>query len=147
MGQKVDPRRFRVGPTLINNWHSVLYAENNYGDLVVQDIEIRKLINTKHKQAQVSRIVIERLSSQRVIVNIHARRPGVIIGKSGSDIEYLKKAITKITLGTEVFINIHEIKKPDIDAGVIGQNIAQQLEKRVSFRKRRSKIQNPWLYR
>lgn len=135
MGQKVDPRRFRVGPTLINNWHSVLYAENNYGDLVVQDIEIRKLINTKHKQAQVSRIVIERLSSQRVIVNIHARRPGVIIGKSGSDIEYLKKAITKITLGTEVFINIHEIKKPDIDAGVIGQNIAQQLEKRVSFRR------------
>jgi small subunit ribosomal protein S3 len=135
MGQKVNPHRFRVGPTLIKNWDSILYAEKDYGTFLIQDVMVRRLITQKHKQAQISRIIIERPSNKRVIVNIHARKPGVIIGKSGADIESLKKAITKLTLGSEVYINIHEIKKPDIDAEIIGQGIAQQLEKRVSFRR------------
>jgi small subunit ribosomal protein S3 len=134
MGQKVDPRGFRTGPTLIRGWDSVLYAEKNYGDLLIQDLKIRSLVNKKCSAAQVSRILIERISGKSVIVNIHARRPGVIIGKSGADIEQLKKEIIKLT-SAEVYINIHEVKKPDIDASLVAQGVAQQLEKRVSFRR------------
>ncbi|MBP7189913.1 MAG: 30S ribosomal protein S3 [Rickettsiaceae bacterium] len=134
MGQKVNPHGFRVGPTLIKGWDSVLYAERNYGDLLIQDIKIRRMIAKKHSQAQISKILIDRPSNKSVIINIHARRPGVIIGKSGSDIEALKKEILRMTSG-EVYINIHEVKKPDMDASLIAQGIATQLEKRVAFRR------------
>lgn len=134
MGQKVDPRGFRTGPTLIRGWDSVLYAEKNYGDLVIQDLKIRKLVNQRCAAANVSRVLIERMSGKSVIVNIHARRPGVIIGKSGGDIEKLKKDIVKMS-GTEVYINIHEVKKPDIDSALVAQGVAAQLEKRVSFKR------------
>ncbi len=134
MGQKVNPHGFRVGPTLIKGWESVLYAEKNYGDLLIQDIKIRRMISKKHSIAQISRILIDRPSNKSIVINIHARKPGVIIGKSGSDIEILKKEILKITTG-EVYINIHEVKKPDIDANLIAQGIAMQLEKRVAFRR------------
>lgn len=134
MGQKVNPHGFRVGPTLIKGWESVLYAEKNYGDLLIQDIKIRRMIAKKHSIAQISRILIDRPSNKSIVINIHARKPGVIIGKSGSDIEILKKEILKITTG-EVYINIHEVKKPDIDANLIAQGIAMQLEKRVAFRR------------
>lgn len=134
MGQKVNPIGFRVGPTLIKNWDSVYYAEKNYGNLLVQDFKIRKLVNKECSQAMISKVIIERPSNKSVIVNIHAKKPGVIIGKSGSDIEKLKKQILVLSSG-EVFINIHEVKKPDIDAQLVGQGIAQQLEKRVSFRR------------
>jgi small subunit ribosomal protein S3 len=134
MGQKVDPRGFRTGPTLIRGWDSVMYAKKNYGDLLVQDLKIRKLVNIRCAAANVSRVVIERVSGKSVIVNIHARRPGVVIGKSGGDIEKLKQDIVKMT-GTEVYINIHEVKKPDIDGALVAQGIAAQLEKRVSFRR------------
>lgn len=134
MGQKVNPHGFRVGPTLIKGWESVLYAEKNYGDLLIQDIKIRRMISKKHSIAQISRILIDRPSNKSIVINIHARKPGVIIGKSGSDIEVLKKEILKITTG-EVYINIHEVKKPDIDANLIAQGIAMQLEKRVAFRR------------
>jgi len=134
MGQKVDPRGFRTGPTLIRGWDSVMYAEKNYGDLLIQDLKIRKLVNQRCASANVSRVVIERVSGKSVIVNIHARRPGVIIGKSGGDIEKLKKDIVKMS-GTEVYINIHEVKKPDIDGALVAQGVAAQLEKRVSFRR------------
>lgn len=134
MGQKVNPHGFRVGPTLIKRWESVLYAEKNYGDLVIQDIKIRKMICKKHVLAQVSRVLIDRPSNKSIIINIHARKPGVIIGKSGNDIESLKKDIVKIT-GVEVYINIHEVKKPDIDSALIAQGIALQLEKRIAFRR------------
>lgn len=134
MGQKVNPHGFRVGPTLIKGWESVLYAEKNYGDLLIQDIKIRRMICKKHAIAQVSRVLIDRPSNKSVIINIHARKPGVIIGKSGNDIEALKQDIVKITSG-EVYINIHEVKKPDIDAALIAQGIAQQLEKRIAFRR------------
>src|ERR1700677_2818117 len=128
MGQKVNPHGFRVGPTLNKTWDSVLYAEKNYGELVIQDLKIRTMIKKKHEAAQVSKVCIERPSNKSVIVNIHARRPGAIIGKSGSDIDALKRDVLKMTSG-EVYINIHEVKKPDIDAPLVAQSIAQQLEK------------------
>lgn len=134
MGQKVNPIGLRVGPTLIKNWDSVLYAEKDYGDFLVQDLKIRKFVLKECALAMISRVVIERPSNKSVVVNIHAKRPGLIIGKSGSDIEKLKKRLMKIS-ETEVFINIHEVKKPDIDAALVAQGIAQQLEKRVSFRR------------
>ncbi len=134
MGQKVNPPGFRVGPTLIKGWESVLYAEKNYGDLLIQDLKIRKMIFKKHESAGVSKVLIERPSNKSIVINIYARRPGTIIGKSGSDIDSLKKEILKITSG-EVFINIHEVKKPDIDAPLVAQSIAQQLEKRIAFRR------------
>jgi small subunit ribosomal protein S3 len=141
MGQKVNPHGFRVGPTLFKGWDSVLYAEKDYADKLLQDLKIRSVITKKYKLAQVSRVVIQR-SSGNVVVNIYAKKPGIIIGKSGSDIEKLKKDIQK--MGTaEVFINIHEVKKPGIDSNITAQTIAQQLESRVSFRKAmKTAIQN-----
>ncbi len=141
MGQKVNPHGFRVGPTLFKGWDSVLYAERDYADKLVQDLKIRALINKKYKLAQVSKVIIQRTSGN-VVVNIHAKKPGIIIGKSGSDIEKLKKDIQKIA-SAEIFINIHEVKKPGIDSNITAQTIAQQLENRVSFRKAmKTAIQN-----
>lgn len=135
MGQKVNPHGFRVGPTLIKGWDSVLYVEKHYKILFIQDLEVRNLINKNYVQAQVSRVLIERPSNKNVIINIFAKKPGVIIGKSGNDIDKLKKHVQKITGLEEIYINIHEVKKPNIDATIIAQTIAVQLEKRVSFRK------------
>lgn len=141
MGQKVNPHGFRVGPTLFKGWDSVFYAERDYADKLKQDLDIRALVNKKYKLAQIGRILIER-SANNVIVNIHAKKPGVIIGKSGVDIEKLKAEIQKIAQ-CEVFINIHEVKKPLIDAVIVAQTIAQQLENRGSFRKAmKTAIQN-----
>lgn len=134
MGQKVNPHGFRVGPTLNRTWDSILYADRNYGDLLIQDLKIRKMIQIKHESAQVSKVLIERPSNKSVIINIHARKPGAIIGKSGSDIDSLKRDILRMT-GGEVYINIHEVKKPDLDAALIAQSITQQLEKRIAFRR------------
>jgi small subunit ribosomal protein S3 len=135
MGQKVNPHGFRVGPTLIKNWDSIFYAEKNYSELLIQDLTIRALIVKRYVQAQISRVLIERPSNKSIIVNIYAKKPGVIIGKSGNDIEKLKKDTQKISQTNEIYINIHEVKKPNIDAAIVAQTIAQQLEKRVSFRK------------
>jgi small subunit ribosomal protein S3 len=141
MGQKVNPHGFRVGPTLYKGWDSVLYAEKDYAQKLLQDLKIRALIMKRYKLAQVSRVVIQRPSNS-VVVNIYAKKPGIIIGKSGSDIEKLKKDVQEIVL-SEVFINIHEVKKPGVDANVTAQTIAQQLENRVSFRKAmKTAIQN-----
>lgn len=133
MGQKVNPHGFRVGPTLNKDWDSVLYAENDYAAVLLEDLKIRALITKRYKVAQISRVIIHR-SSSNVVINIHAKRPGTIIGKSGSDIEKLKKDAQAIT-GCEVFINIHEVKKPALDSAITAQTITQQLESRVSFRK------------
>jgi small subunit ribosomal protein S3 len=141
MGQKVNPHGFRVGPTLYKGWDSVLYAEKDYAVKLFEDIKIRRLITKKYKLAQVSRVVIER-TSNNVVINIHAKKPGLIIGKSGSDIERLKQEIQKI-VGCELFINIHEVKKPFLDSVIAASTIAQQLESRVSFRKAmKTAIQN-----
>jgi small subunit ribosomal protein S3 len=141
MGQKVNPHGFRVGPTLFKGWDSVLYAENDYAEKLLQDLKVRALITKQYKQANVARIVIQR-PSNNVVLNIYAKKPGIIIGKSGSDIEKLKRDIQKLT-NSEVFINIHEIKKTGIDSNVTAQSIAHQLENRVSFRKAmKTAIQN-----
>lgn len=133
MGQKVNPHGFRVGPTLFKGWESVLYAEKDYAEKLLQDLKVRSLIIKKYKLAQVSRVIIQRPSNS-IVINIHAKKPGMIIGKSGADIEKLKRDVQKIT-SAEVFINIHEVKKPGIDSIITAQTIAQQLESRVSFRK------------
>jgi len=141
MGQKVNPHGFRVGPTLFKGWESVLYTEKDYAEKLLEDLKIRFLIAKQHKLAQVSRVVIERASNS-IVINIYAKKPGIVIGKNGSDIEKLKKNIERIT-SIEVFININEVKKPGIDANIVAQIIAQQLENRVSFRKAmKSAMQN-----
>ncbi len=145
MGQKVNPRGFRVGPTLNKDWDSVFYAENDYSKKLIEDLTIRSMIEKQFKIAQVSRVEIKRASAN-IVVNITAKKPGVIIGRSGSDIEKLKKDINKI-VGVEVFINIIEVKKPAIDASIVAQTIASQLENRGSFRKSmKTAIQNSLKY-
>lgn len=139
MGQKVNPHGFRVGPTLIKIWDSILYAKKTYKDLLLQDLKIRKLIEKNYVQAQVSKVLIER-SSNKLIINIHAKKTGIIISKDGSDIKKLKSDVHKISGQSEssqykVYINIHEVKKPNLDSIIIAQTIAAQLEKRGSFRK------------
>lgn len=133
MGQKVNPLSLRTGPHLYKNWESVFYAEKNYSDLLIQDISIRRLVLKHCVQAQVSKVFLLRVPNS-LIVNIHAKKTGVIIGKSGTDIDKLKKLIGSIFSG-EIYINIHEVKRPNIDATIVAGTIASQLQKRVSFRK------------
>lgn len=145
MGQKVNPHGFRVGPTLIKDWDSVFYAENDYHERLLEDLKIRAIIIKRFKISQISKVEIRRTSSN-MVVNIYAKKPGIIIGKSGSDIEKLKKDVNSIC-GVEVFINIHEVKKPALDAANVAQTIAMQLENRGSFRKSmKMAIQNSLKY-
>ncbi len=143
MGQKVNPCGFRVSPTLSKEWGSIFYAEKkDYSKKLLEDLAVRKLINKKYTAAQVSRIIIKRASGSCVI-NIYAKKPGIIIGKSGADIELLKKDILKIIKLNNLFINIHEVTKFFLDAQIVAQGIASQLENRVSFRKAmKTSIQN-----
>ena len=136
MGQKVNPHGFRVGPTLNKNWSSLFFAEKKrYGQFLIEDLKIRKYIKSVCKLAQVSDVIIERSSDKSIVVNIHVRKPGVVIGKSGSDIDILKRNIGKMSSIADVFINVFEVKKADIDASLIAQSVAMQLEKRVSVRR------------
>ena len=129
MGQKVNPHGFRVGPTLGKGWDSILYAENDYQNLFLQDVKIRAFIIKNYALAKISKVLIERLPNKSCVINIYANKPGIIIGRSGNDIEKLKKSIQKISQ-VEVYINIHEVKKPNIDAPIIAQTITAQLEKK-----------------
>ena len=131
MGQKVKPIGLRVG--INRTWDSRWYADRNYGELLHKDIELRNHLMERLKQASISRVVIERPAG-RARVTIYAGRPGLIIGKKGQDIEKLRVDLTK-RVGTDVSLNIVEVRKPEIDAKLIGENIAQQLERRVGFRR------------
>jgi len=131
MGQKVNPNGMRVG--IIRTWESVWFAGKDYADKLLHDIKIRQLVTKSLSNAGISRISIER-PAKKLRVIIHASRPGMVIGKKGSDIENLKKAIERLT-ATETSINIIEIKKPELDSVLVARGVAQQLEKRVSFRK------------
>ncbi|MBD3612061.1 MAG: 30S ribosomal protein S3 [Hydrogenovibrio crunogenus] len=132
MGQKVHPIGIRLGIT--KDWNARWYADSkNYSDFLISDIEIRKELNEKLKHASVSQINIERVANG-VRVTIHTARPGVVIGKKGEDIEKLKQALIAKT-GMPVNINIEEIKKPELDAKLVAEGIAQQLEKRIQFRR------------
>ena len=131
MGQKIKPIGLRVG--INRTWDSRWYAGKNYGELLHQDIELRAYLMKRLKQAAISRVVIERPAG-RARVTIHAGRPGLIIGKKGQDIERLRVDLSK-RVGSEVSLNIVEVRKPEIDAKLIAENIAQQLERRVGFRR------------
>jgi len=132
MGQKVNPTGLRLG--INRTWDSRWFADGNYADLLLADIEIRKFLMKKLAAAGISHIVIER-PAKKARVTIYCARPGVIIGKKGQDIETLKKDLTKLSDGQEVSVNIVEVRKPEIDAKLVADNIAQQLEKRISFRR------------
>ena len=131
MGQKVKPIGLRVG--INRTWDSRWYAGRNYGELLHQDIQLRSYLMDRLKQAAISRVVIERPAG-RARVTIHAGRPGLIIGKKGQDIEKLRADLSA-RIGGEVSLNIVEVRKPEIDAKLVGENIAQQLERRVGFRR------------
>ena len=131
MGQKVKPIGLRLG--INRTWDSRWFAEKNYSDLLHKDLKVRKYIMEKLKTAAVSKVVIERPAG-RARVSIYSGRPGLIIGKKGQDIEKLKDELSK-KLGMEVSLNIMEIRKPEIDAKLVAENIAQQLERRVAFRR------------
>ena len=131
MGQKVNPHGLRVG--VIKDWDSKWYAEADFADLLVEDYNIRTYLKKKLYAAGVSKIEIER-ASDRVKVIIYTAKPGVVIGKGGSSIEELKKDLQKMT-DKKLLIDVKEVKRPDKDAQLVAENIAQQLENRISFRR------------
>ena len=132
MGQKVNPNGLRVG--IIRDWESKWYAGKDFGDLLLEDVKIREYLKNKLKDAAVSHIEIER-AANRVNVTIQTAKPGMVIGKGGSEVENLRTELGKITNGKKVHINISEIKQVDLDAILVAESIAQQLERRVSFRR------------
>lgn len=131
MGQKVNPHGMRVG--VIKDWDSRWYAEKDFADFLVEDYKIREFLKKKLYSAGISKIEIER-ASDRVKVIIFTAKPGVIIGKGGADIEKLKAELSRLT-SKKLVVDIKEIKKPDREAQLVAENIAQQLENRVSFRR------------
>ena len=131
MGQKVNPHGLRVG--VIKDWDSKWYADADFADCLVEDYNIRKFLKKKLYSAGVSKIEIER-ASDKVKVIVYTAKPGVVIGKGGADIEVTKKELQKMT-GKKVNVDIKEIKRPDKDAQLVAENIATQLENRVSFRR------------
>ncbi len=131
MGQKVNPIGLRLG--INRTWDSRWFAEDDYSRMLHEDLRIRKLLNERLAQAGVSRIVIER-PAKKARVTIHTARPGIVIGRKGADIEKLKSEVQKMT-GSEVHLNIIEIRKPEVDARLVAENIAQQMERRVSIRR------------
>lgn len=132
MGQKVNPIGLRVG--IIRDWESKWYAEKDFGDLLLEDVKIREYLKNKLKDAAVSHIEIER-AANRVNVTIHTAKPGMVIGKGGAEVENLRVQLGKIADKKKVHINIAEIKQADLDAILVAESIAQQLERRVSFRR------------
>ncbi len=131
MGQKVNPTGLRVG--IIKDWESRWYAGKDYADLLHEDIKIREYLENRLSIAAVSSIEIER-AANRVNITIHTGKPGMVIGKGGSEVEALRKNLNKLT-GKRVHINIVEIKKVDVNAKLVADSIARQLENRISFRR------------
>lgn len=131
MGQKVNPIGYRLG--YIKTWNSRWYAEKDYARLLHEDLKIRKMVKEKLSHAGVSKIEIERSGNQAKI-NIHTARPGIIIGRKGAEVDKFKSELESKT-GRQVYINIKEIRKPEVEAQLVAENIALQLEKRVAFRR------------
>ena len=131
MGQKVNPHGLRVG--VIKDWDSKWYAEDNFADNLVEDYNIRKFLKKRLYSAGISRIEMERTTDKLKII-IHTAKPGIVIGKGGAEIENLKKDVQKLT-DKKLSIDIKEVKRPDKDAQLVAENIAQQLENRISFRR------------
>ena len=131
MGQKINPIGFLVG--VIRDWEANWYADKNFSTLLHEDLKIRKYIETNLKDASISKVEIER-AANRVNIALHTGKPGMVIGKGGSEINKTRTALTNLT-GKKVHINVIEIKKVDMDAKLVAENIARQLENRVSFRR------------
>ncbi len=131
MGQKVNPHGLRVG--VILDWDSKWYAEKDFSDILVEDFKLRKFLKKKLFMAGVSRIEIER-ASERIKINLHVAKPGIVIGKGGTAIEELRKEVDKSIKG-KALINIIEVKRPEKDALLVAENVANQLENRISFRR------------
>ena len=133
MGQKVNPHGIRVG--VIKSWDAQWYADKKeFGSFLKEDYEIRNYLKKKYYEAAVTSIAIER-AANRVSVTIRTARPGVLIGKAGSEVEVIKNNLSRLTHGKQIAINIVEVKKPDCDAQLIAESVAGQLEKRASFRR------------
>ena len=132
MGQKVNPHGFRLGVSKKQNanWYA---KGKDFSNNLIQDLKVRDYLSKKLKNSSISKVELER-TAESFIVNIHTARPGIIIGKRGEEIENLKKAVEKIVKGPSQ-INIKEVKKPDLDAQILAEGVAQQLEKRVMFRR------------
>jgi small subunit ribosomal protein S3 len=136
MGQKVHPTGIRLG--IVKEHTSIWYADKNYAKQLITDLEARAYIEKALDHASVSRIVIER-PAQTARITIHTARPGIVIGKKGEDVDKLRKDLTQ-RMGVPVHINIEEIRKPDLDARLVAQNVAQQLERRVMFRRAMKRV-------
>ena len=131
MGQKVNPNGIRLG--INKTWSSRWFSKSSYSKLLHEDLEIKKYVQEKLKSASISKITIER-AAKKLRLTIFSSKPGIIIGKKGADIESLKNMLTKMSK-LEVFLDIKEVRKPEVDAQLVADNIASQLEKRVSFRR------------
>jgi len=131
LGQKTHPIGFRVGVN--RTWSSIWFAEKNFADLLYEDMVIRRYLKKRLEHASLSRVGIER-TPKKVTINLHTARPGIVIGKKGEEVERLKGELQHLT-GKGIYINIREIKRPEMDAQLVGDNIARQLEKRVAFRR------------
>jgi len=131
LGQKVNPIGLRLGG--VKTWKSLWFSEKNYSELLHEDLRIRQYLKQRLYHAGISRIEIER-AANKAKVNIYAARPGIIIGKKGSEIEKLKKDLEKVS-SSELIINILEVRKPEIDAQLVAENVALQLERRIAFRR------------
>ena len=131
MGQKVNPISNRLG--IIKGWDSNWYGGKNYGDKIAEDDKIRNYLNARLAKASISKIVIER-TLKLITVTVNTARPGIIIGKGGQEVDKLKEELKKIT-SKEVQINIYEVKRPELDATIVANNIARQLEGRISYRR------------
>ena len=131
MGQKVNPYGIRLG--INKTWSSRWFSKNEYTKLLHQDLKIRKYVEKKLKNASISKINIER-AAKKLRLSIYSSRPGIIIGKKGADIETLKNDLSKLS-NLDVFLDIKEVRKPEVEASLVAENIASQLEKRISFRR------------
>ena len=131
MGQRVDPIGLRLG--IVRTWGSRWYADDNYADLLHEDLKIRDLVKKRLKDASVSEVIIERYAN-RARITVYTARPGIVIGRKGQDIERLREQIAKMT-NKEIYVEIREVKNPDTNAQLVAENIALQLERRVSFRR------------
>lgn len=132
MGQKVNPINFRVSAN--HNWDSVWFDKKDYAKKLINDIKLRNYIKKNYANAGISKVVIERPADNKINVTIKTAKPGVLIGKKGADIDKIKKEVEKIA-GLDVNIKILEVDKPDSDATIVAQNIAKQIENRISFRR------------
>ncbi len=134
MGQKTNPLGFRLG--IIKTWDSRWFVSKNYAKFLLEDMAIKKYLKDKLYQAGISKIEIERAANKdkRVKINIHTSRPGLVIGRKGSEVDSLKKELQVMT-DKEVILNITEVKRPEIDAQLVAENVALQIERRVSFRR------------